>query len=343
MSFAEDLKRELEAARAQYTTPTSGDGGPELQFRKFKENAEPMDMIAVDGSYSFLLNMSSWWLAMISVALLRYKFSNSQFSKKDWRMVQRVVGISTHKEFVQTKDEFYRALYDLTKGSKEQHKEIVNEWRRFIEGQLAVNIAEDSKGCIVAVDGALSAFPKQFDYIGRLVDVCEKNGHLLIGVSKDSQLHAFGHYLTDEDLLKGAEKTLESDSLAFIRAPEKFEKSQRGLLHGDVYFCRFHPRSGKWFRVDLGTMKEDPEKAFGHVAPYCRSLLAVGYPLPLVEAHRMAVTVRHLKGAYQETVMKFAVRLGMNPRKVLDGLTEIEGRKRSAFHEYLDRLSRDRR
>ena len=343
MSFAEDLKRELEAARAQYTTPISGDGGPELQFRKFKENAEPMDMIAVDGSYSFLLNMSSWWLAMISVALLRYKFSNSQFSKIDWRMVQRVLGISTHKEFVQTKDEFYRALYDLTKGSKEQHKEIVNEWRRFIEGQLAVNIAEDTKDCIVAVDGALSAFPKQFDYIGRLVDVCEKNGHLLIGVSKDSQLHAFGHYLTDEDLLKGAEKTLESDSLAFIRAPEKFEKSQRGLLHGDVYFCRFHPRSGKWFRVDLGTMKEDPEKAFGHVAPYCRSLLAVGYPLPLVEAHRMAVTVRHLKGAYQETVMKFAVRLGMNPRKVLDGLTEIEGRKRSAFHEYLDRLSRDRR
>ncbi len=343
MSFAEDLKMELEGARAQFMTPVSGDGGPELQFRKFKESAEPMDMIAVDGSYSFLLNMSSWWLAMISVALLRYKFSNSQFSKKDWRMVQRVVGISTHEEFVKTKDEFYRALYDLTKGSKEQHKEIVNEWRRFIEGQLAVNIAEDTKGCIVAVDGALSAFPKQFDYIGRLVGVCEKNGHLLIGVSKDSQLHAFGHYLTDEDLLKGAEKTLESDSLAFIRAPEKFEKSQRGLLHGDVYFCRFHPRSGKWFRVDLGTMKEDPEKAFGHVAPYCRSLLAVGYPLPLVEAHRMAVTVRHLKGAYQETVMKFAVRLGMNPRKVLDGLTEIEGRKRSAFHEYLDRLSRDRR
>jgi len=343
VSFAEDMRKELEAARTLYAAPMAGDGGAGLQFRSFLEDPQPMDMVAVDGSYSFLLNISSWRLAMISVALLRYSFAKEHFAKKDWRMIQRVVGIDTYEDYVERQGEFYRNLYEFTRGAKEQHREMVNEWRRFIEGQLAVNVAEDTKGCIIAVDGALSTFPKQFDFIGRLVEVCERNGHLLVGVSKDSQLHAFGHSLTDEDLLKSAEGSLEDDALAFIRAPEKFEKGQRGLLYGDVYYCRFHPRSGKWFRVDLGTMKGEPEKAFGHVAPYCRSLLAVGYPLPLVEAHRMAVTVRHLRGAYQETVMRLAVRMGMNPRQVLDGLTEIEGRKRSAFHEYLDRLSRDRR
>ena len=343
MSFAEDLRRELEVVRMLQSVPLTADGGANLDFRGFKEETQPRDMIAVDGSYSFLLNLSSWRLAMISVALLRYSFRDDHFAKKDWRMIQRIVGIDTYEDFVERQGEFYRTLFDFTKGSKEQHREMVNEWRRFIEGQLAVNVAEDSKDCIIAVDGALSSFPKQFDYIGRLVEVCEKNRHLLIGVSKDSQLHAFGHSLTDEDLLKRSENVLEAGSLAFVRAPQKFEKAQKGILHGDVYYCRFHPRSGKWFRVDLGTMKDEPERAFGHVAPYCRSLLAVGYPLPLVEAHRMAVTVRHLRGAYQENVMKLAVNLGMDPRTVLDGLTEIEGRKRSAFHEYLDRLSRDRR
>ena len=72
MSFAEDLRRELEEARRQYAEPVAKDGGEALRFSTFEENREPKDMIAVDGSYSFLLNLSSWWLAMISVALLRY-------------------------------------------------------------------------------------------------------------------------------------------------------------------------------------------------------------------------------------------------------------------------------
>lgn len=342
MSFAEDLRRELGEAKAQFEVAPPGEG-PKLEFRMFSEVEGPMDMMAVDGSYTFLFNRSSYWLASISVGLLRYAFSGRQFSKKDWRMVQRVVGVSTHEPYVQKQNELYRALYDFTRGSKEQHKEMVNEYRRFFEGQLAVKIAEETEGCIVALDGALSAFPKQFDFIGRLAEICEKRGHLLVGVSKDSQLHAFGGAMTDEDLLGREDKSLGADALAFVRAPEEFERKQKALLYGDVYYCKFHPRSQKWFRVDLGTMKGEPERAFGQIAPYCRSLLAVGYPLPLVEAHRMAVTVRQLRSVYQEQLMKQAIRMGMDPREVLDGLTEIEGRKKSAFHEYLDRLSRDRK
>ena len=342
MSFVDDVRKELREASAEFDAPPR-EGGPPLEFRRFSEVDKPMDMMAVDGSYTFLFNRSSWWLASISVGLLRYAFSGTHFSKKDWRMVQRVVSVCTHEPYVAKQSDLYKALYEFTRGSKEQHKDMVNEWRRFYEGQLAVKIAEESERCIIALDGTLSSFPKQFDFIGRLIEICERKGHLLIGVSKDSQLHAFGGALTDEDLLRREGESLADGALAFIRAPEEFERKQKALLYGDVYYCRFHSRSPKWFRVDLGTMKGEPEKAFGQVAPYCRSMLAVGYPLPLVEAHRMAVTVRQLRSVYQEQVMRQAIRMGMDPMEVLDGLTEIEGRKKSAFHEYLDRLSRDRR
>src|SRR2546428_11364372 len=63
----------------------------------------------------------------------------------------------------------------------------------------------------------------------------------------------------------------------------------------------------------------------------------------LIEAHRMAVTVRQLKPVYQESVMKMALRMGRDVRTILDGLTQVEGRKRSAFHEYLDKVARDLR
>lgn len=340
MSFMEDLRRELGEAKVHAAPP--GEETRRIEFTKFEESKKPMDMAAVDGSYSFLLNIEAWWLASIVVGMLRYSFSGEHFAKKDWRMAQRVVSVSTHEPYVQSQGELLKFLYESTRGAKEQHREMVNEWRKFIEGQLTVNVAEGSERCIIAVDGALSTVPKKFNSIERLVDICEKKGHLLVGVSKDSKLHAFGSAMTDEGLLKKQEAEVEG-SMAFVRAPEEFERRQKDLLHGDVYYCKFNPRSMKWFRVDLGTMRDEPEKAFGQIAPYCRSLLAVGYPFPLIEAHRMAVTVRRLRGVHQERVVRQAVRMGMDPREVIGGLTEMEGRKRSAFHEYLDRLARDRR
>jgi hypothetical protein len=118
---------------------------------------------------------------------------------------------------------------------------------------------------------------------------------------------------------------------------------KEGLLFGDIYYARLHPRARKWFRVDLGTFRDRPDEAFGQLAAYGKSLVSVGYPWPLIEAHRMAVTVRQLKPMYQESVMKMALRMGLDVRTVLDGLTQVEGRRRSAFHEYLDKVARDLR
>src|SRR3989475_3529346 len=97
---------------------------------------------------------------------------------RSWRLVQRMVGVSTFAEFVATQDELHRSLFEFTKERREeQPRDMVNEYRRLIEGQTAINFADDLEGCIVAVDGTLSEFPKQFSVMERLVEVCEKRGH----------------------------------------------------------------------------------------------------------------------------------------------------------------------
>jgi len=342
MSYVDDMKRELELLVQHHRdVPLPPEDVPE--FRTFRGADASRDMIAVDGSYSFLLNLSSWWLALISVGLLRYRFDGRAFKRNDWRLVQRMVGVSTFEDFVAKQDDLHRSLFDFTKDAQEQPRDMVNEYRRLIEGQLAINFADEVEGAIVAMDGTLSEFPKQFAFMERLVALCEKRGHVLVGISKDSQLHSFGHVLTDEDLMARCQPRLPHDALAYARAPKASEAEKEGLLYGDIYYARLHPQARKWFRVDVGTFRDDPDFVFGQLAPYSKSLLSVGYPLPLIEAHRMAVTVRHLRPVYQEAVLKAALRMGLDVRTILDGLTEVEGRRRSAFHEYLDKVARDLR
>src|SRR3989475_6169298 len=97
-------------------------------FRTFRAADPAKDMIAVDGSYSFLLNLSSWWLALISVGLLRYAFDGTAFRRKDWRLVQRIVGESTLPEFVASQDDLHRYLFEFTKERREeQPRDMVNE------------------------------------------------------------------------------------------------------------------------------------------------------------------------------------------------------------------------
>ncbi len=342
MSYVDDMRKELELlVKNQKELAIPPEAVPE--FHVFRPREPPRDMIAIDGSYSFLLNLSSWWLALLSVGLLRYAFDGQRFRKVDWRLTQRMIGISTFAEFVEKQDELHRSLFEFTRGREEQPRDMVNEYRRWLEGQLAINYADDLEDAIVAVDGTLSEFPKQFTFMHRLVEVCKKRGHALVGVSKDSQLHTFGQILTDEDFLARTQTRLPKGSVAYVRAPKESEAKREGLLHGDIYYARLHPQGRKWFRVDVGTFREEPDFVFGELAPYAKSLVSVGYPWPLIEAHRMAVTVRQLKPLYQETVIRAALRMGLDVRTILDGLTEFEGRKRSAFHEYLDKVARDLR
>ncbi len=307
---------------------------PPLILTEFTAAEEPREMVAVDGSYSFLWNVSSTWLATVKVGALRFKHTPDGYHIDSLDKFEKAILISTSDGFPH-EDELYGSIYRLTRGSQEQQREMVNEYRKYFESQMALQAARSAEGLTLVLDGSLASFPKETDRLGEVVEACEENDHLLVGVSKDSTTHAFGHRLTDEELLRGKE------GMSFVAAPEDFGKRQRGLLHGDVYFARLHPDAPKWFRVDLGTYREEPEFALSQVAAFCTSPLCVGYPFPLFEAHRFAVTVRQMREMYEDAIVREGLGMGLSPNLLLAGLTSMEGDRRSTFHRYLDKATRE--
>src|SRR2546428_8671960 len=155
MSSVDDMRRELELlVKHHRDVPLPPEDSPAVQV--FRAATEARDMIGVDGSYAFLLNLSSWWLALISVGLLRYAFDGRSFRRTDWRLVQRMVGVSTFEEFVAKQDDLHRSLFEFTKGAlQDQPRDMGNQDRRRIEGHLAINFGYQTEGRSVPIDGSL--------------------------------------------------------------------------------------------------------------------------------------------------------------------------------------------
>lgn len=307
---------------------------PQIEPVPFAVAESPRDLIAVDGSYSFLWNASSVWLATVKVGALHYRHTPRGYHAESLDKFERALLLSTEEAFP-PEDELYKAIFNFTRGAPEQHREMVNEYRKYHESEIALRAAQATRNRLLALDGSLASFPKEADRLGEVVDACVERDHLLVGVSKDSSTHAFGHRLRDEEVLQGYEGP------AFVPAPNAFAERQRGLLHGDVYFARLHPDAPKWFRVDVGTHQDAPEEVFSELAAYCASPLCVGYPYPLFEAHRFAVTVRQMREMYEDAILREGLALGLPPGLMLSGLTSMEGDRRDTFHRYLDQATRE--
>ena len=332
MTVRDELRSEL-GRMLQYR-----DAKPEpfpLEMRNIPIPEAPLDLWAVDGSYSFLWNLGSMWLAAVRASAIEYACTEGRYRKRATEILDRAIMVSTWEDIVAKQDEFHQKLFEATRGRNEQQKEMVNEFRKHLEGELALQLARNHEAVIVAMDGSLAAVPKELDHLEELVAACEANGNVLVGVSKDSFLHAFGRPLPDEQVLQSV------GGMGYVRVPKEFEQRQHGLLYGDVYFARLHAQAGKWFRVDVATYKDDPDFVFSHLAAHARSGLSPGYPYGLIEAHKLAVLIRQFREPLEGEILKECARLRMPMGDVVAGLTAIEGRRRGAFHELLDQIARD--
>jgi len=332
MRTLDELKQELQRMINYRHSPEESE---KVEVVEFDLSQDIRNIVAIDGSYSFLWNLSSMWLAIVRAGALKYSFSKDGYHILGCDFIERPIMVSTWEKIVSKQDELHQYLFDFTKGSKEQHKEMVNEYRKRIEGEIALKASKENRKCIIALDGTLTSFPKELDCLGEVVETCERNENMLVGVSKDSMTHAFGSARTDEEFLKGKE------GMAFVRLPSSFEKKQKGLLYGDVYFVKLHPKAAKWFRIDIGTFKSQPKTVFSNLAHYAQSGLCLGYPYPLVEAHRFAVTVRQFREMYEDFLIRTAMELGVEVTEIVNGLTHFEGDRKDAFHEYLDKVARE--
>src|SRR2546429_9893849 len=137
-SYVDDMRRDLELlVKHHRDVPLPPEDAPEFQV--FRPADEARDMIAVDGSYAFLLNLSSWWLALISVGLLRYAFDGRSFHRTDWRLVQRIGGVSTFAGFGAKQDDLHWAPLAVTKWAvQDQARGMLKQYRLLLQGVLCI-------------------------------------------------------------------------------------------------------------------------------------------------------------------------------------------------------------
>ena len=292
-------------------------------------------LVAVDGSYAFLWSGSGVSLAVVRIGSLHYAAEEDGYRKLHLDQKDHAVVVSSREEVMAEQGPILSSLYESTLGSRDQPREIVNEYRRYLEASLALEVARRERGSILAMDGTLEIFPRELDHSPQLQEACHRNDHYLVGVSKDSILQAFGRKVSDEELLRG------EPGPAYVRVPQEFEKKSRARFYGDIYFAKLHSAAAKWFRVDVGPGKAEVKEVFRHLSAYAQSPLYPGYPFPLLEAHRFAVTIRQFRNLYEEYVVKNLLQLGLPLPEALSGLTHYEGERRSTFHAYLDLLARD--
>ncbi|MCK5548463.1 MAG: DNA double-strand break repair nuclease NurA [Thermoplasmata archaeon] len=298
----------------------------EVDVKEFGEVEGPKQMIAVDGSYTFLFCISNAWLGIVRACALHYENSDSEYKLVKARLKEEPVLISRNEELLKENDALHRIFLGMNANTEDFERKMINGYRAHLEELLAYEIAKEEKGCMIAMDGAL--YERGPGRLKELAELCTQRSNILLGISKDSAMHMFGSLKTDEELLKDIDV-----GKAFVKPKRPF-----GVV-GDTYFAKLHPDSKKWFRVELGT-GEGPEDIFPAISSYSKSQLCLGYPYPLLEAHRFVVVVRRFQDVYENEVLSAAMELGMPVDSALENMTRWEGERKGAFHEYIDSVTR---
>lgn len=68
--------------------------------------------------------------------------------------------------------------------------------------------------------------------------------------------------------------------------------------------------------------------------------LLPGYPIGLMETHKLAKSVRDLKEYYELELLRELRGLGLSSEDILEGAVDMNGREFNSFHEILDQISR---
>jgi hypothetical protein len=135
----EDLiARDLEVIQRYRLLPELEKRESKIQVKGIESSSEIRDLIAIDGSYSFILNLSSIWLAIVRVGALHYRYSEDKgYELIDHKVGENPVLVSTKKEVMENLGEMHGKLFEATRYASEQHREMVNQFRRLNEQEMA--------------------------------------------------------------------------------------------------------------------------------------------------------------------------------------------------------------
>lgn len=311
---------------------------PHIQAIPFSLKDGSTEIVAIDGSYAPVFRMSSLWVVAIRAIALSYEFREDQgYNVKACDVNEGAQLITTDKDLASEIDEFAIELQSLTAKRRSEAPRRMAAYSRILrEFELASWVAKKRTGVTIVLDGTLTAPPLQAikTKVDELIDACDRNGNVLVGISKDSNLNLFGLSMTDEELLQ----YIDEEGLFYVIPPPP-RKTALGPK-GAIFFVKYHPDAPKWFRTDVISKGVEPAEIFGGLAQFARSQLCLGYVYPLAEAHKAALELRRFSELYDDLLFRVSAETGIDPAEAVWGRTNIDGRRRDAFHAYLDMMSK---
>ncbi len=321
-----------------------------IEFELPKSLEDTLPCIAVDGSYCFLFSFlgAETWIALFRIAIVDYKISIRDekihyIQNRPPKYYDHLSLISFNPDILKHQYPIYKQIAKFSERFQERKSSLfASNLLSYLEQKALKKISSEYSNCILLKDGALLSFkgiPK-VSMLEEIIENCKANDILFAGISKSTNLRSFNHALTDDYFLKRFYDKKYSNLTHIPISKDHFQKQTKYDVWGDVHLAKLHGSATKWFRVDVGADKGDSDSFFSALAAYSQVHLLPGYPISLLEAHKLAKSVRDLKTTYELEIIDYLKEIGVSPAEFIAGEVDYEGREFGSFHEILDQLSK---
>jgi hypothetical protein len=321
-----------------------------VEFNLPKNLEKTLPCIAVDGSYCFLFSFlgAETWIALFRIAITDYKISKKDekihyIQNNPPKYYDHLSLISFNPEILKYQYPIYKEIAEFSKRFEERKASLfASNMLTYLEQKALKKISEEYSNCILLKDGALLSFkgiPK-VSLLEEIIENSKQNDILFAGISKSTNMRSFEHALTDDYYLKRFYNKKYPNLTYIPVSKEHFKKQTKYDVWGDVHLVKLHSSAVKWFRVDIATDGGDITKFFSSLAAYSQVHLLPGYPLSLIEAHKLAKSVRDLKTTYELEIIDYLKEIGVSLEELITGEVDFEGNEKSSFHGLLDDLSK---
>lgn len=241
------------------------------------EPAADRPVTAIDGSNATVYSTPFFNLIVCRGAMPAYEDQErSTLRLSSWRIFR--IGEGQDEDYTELYSEYFGREPDV---GLETGNTLAAEaaFRDTIEYGLATIAARESKpGTLLLLDGALYAeHPSHTAILAELQSICRERGLLLAAVTKNAGATWDGVHPVVPAAMKAAGELRLS--------PPWYLKVEEG------YVACLHPRAKRAFLITMpeGYLGEEVAAVFSVLSSYAGDGRVVGYPYPLMDAHRQAV------------------------------------------------------
>lgn len=328
----------------------------DMKFRPFDTFADGdsiRPIISVDGSYSFLFSFlgADTWIVLFRIAVTDYKLiqngpKTQYIINRPLQVYDTVHVLSFNKNILLEQPPVFRlAKRDAEKFKTRKQIIFAANIMTYLEHKTLERISNSYSDCILFADGSLVSVKrlKRQPVFNKINRNCVRNNILFAGVSKTTSTHFFNDFYCDDHFLKKFHDKVHPTptyiEIPKVRFDTKYQK--RFARHGEIHFAKLNEHAEKWFRVDIGNDNGDKDAFFSQIAAYSKVHTIPGYPIGLIEAHKVAKTVRQsqIKNYYENKLIGSLEKIGLTSQEILDGAVDIDGEHWRSFHETLDLAS----